>query len=107
MRTTLTIDDDIAIRLAEIRSEEGARFKTLLNHVLRAGLAALQSADCRKPKRTFSTKTYRATCLLPETHKLVADAQLAATAMEHGLVLCSADNDFRVFPGLRFENPIG
>lgn len=40
-------------------------------------------------------------------HKLVADAQLAATAMEHGLVLCSADNDFRVFPGLRFENPIG
>ena len=67
MRTTLTIDDDIAIRLAEIRSEEGARFKTLLNHVLRAGLAALQSADCRKPKKTFSTKTYRATCLLPET----------------------------------------
>ena len=40
------------------------------------------------------------------THKLVADAQLAALALEHGLVLCSADDDFRFFPGLRFENPI-
>jgi hypothetical protein len=44
---------------------------------------------------------------LPEmNHKLVADAHLAALAMEHGLVLCSADEDFRVFPGLRFENPL-
>ncbi len=39
-------------------------------------------------------------------HKLVADANLAALAMEHGLVLCSADEDFRIFPGLRFENPL-
>lgn len=39
-------------------------------------------------------------------HKLVADANLAALAMEHGLVLCSADEDFRLFPGLRFENPL-
>ncbi len=40
------------------------------------------------------------------THKLVADAHLAALAIEHGLVLCSADEDFRIFPGLRFENPL-
>ena len=40
------------------------------------------------------------------THKLVADAHLAALALEHGLVLCSADEDFRLFPGLRFENPL-
>jgi predicted nucleic acid-binding protein len=39
------------------------------------------------------------------TSKLVADAHLAALAMEHGLVLVSADSDFRRFPGLRFENP--
>ena len=44
---------------------------------------------------------------LPDmNHKLVADAQLAALAREHGLVLCSADEDFRIFPGLRFENPL-
>ena len=40
------------------------------------------------------------------THKLVADAHLAALALEHGLILCSADEDFRLFPGLRFENPL-
>lgn len=43
---------------------------------------------------------------LPDmNHKLVADAHLAALAMEYGLVLVSADTDFRKFPGLRFECP--
>ncbi len=39
------------------------------------------------------------------TSKLVADAQLATLAIEHGLTLVSADADFKRFPGLRFENP--
>ena len=38
--------------------------------------------------------------------KLVADAQLAALACEHGLTLVSADADFTKFDGLRVENPI-
>ena len=38
--------------------------------------------------------------------KLVADAQLAALAIEHGLTLCSTDGDFARFPGLRWENPL-
>jgi uncharacterized protein len=38
---------------------------------------------------------------------LVPDAHLAALAVEHGLVLCSADRDFARFPGLRWTNPIG
>ena len=43
---------------------------------------------------------------LPEmNHKLVADAHLAALAIEHGLVMVSADSDFRLFPGLRIEDP--
>jgi toxin-antitoxin system PIN domain toxin len=37
---------------------------------------------------------------------LVPDAHLAALALEHGLVLCSADGDFARFPGLRWENPL-
>jgi predicted nucleic acid-binding protein len=37
---------------------------------------------------------------------LVPDANLAALAIEHGLVLCSTDSDFARFPGLRWENPI-
>jgi toxin-antitoxin system PIN domain toxin len=37
---------------------------------------------------------------------LVADAHLAALALEHGLTLCSSDGDFARFPGLRWENPL-
>jgi uncharacterized protein len=37
---------------------------------------------------------------------LVADAHLAALAIEHGLILCSSDSDFARFPGLRWENPL-
>ena len=37
---------------------------------------------------------------------LVQDAHLAALAVEHGLILCSADGDFARFPGLRWENPL-
>lgn len=37
---------------------------------------------------------------------LVADAHLAALAVEHGLILCSTDGDFARFPGLRWENPL-
>lgn len=37
---------------------------------------------------------------------LVADAHLAALAIEHGLTLCSTDGDFARFPDLRWENPL-
>ena len=37
---------------------------------------------------------------------LVHDAHLAAIAIEHGLLLCSADRDFSRFSGLRWENPL-
>ena len=37
---------------------------------------------------------------------LIPDAHLAALAIEHGVILCSADKDFARFEGLRWENPI-
>lgn len=37
---------------------------------------------------------------------LVHDAHLAALAIEHDLVLCSADSDFDRFPGLEVWNPL-
>lgn len=40
------------------------------------------------------------------SHALVADAHLAALALEHGLTLCSSDGDFARFPGLRWHNPL-
>jgi len=37
---------------------------------------------------------------------LTSDAHLAALAIEHGAELCSTDNDFARFPGLRWRNPL-
>jgi hypothetical protein len=34
------------------------------------------------------------------------DAHLAALAIEHGIVLCSADGDFGRFQDLRWNNPL-
>lgn len=40
------------------------------------------------------------------TGNLVADAHLAAIAIEHGLEVCSADTDFARFPEVRWRNPL-
>jgi len=37
---------------------------------------------------------------------LLADAHLAALAIEHGLRLCSSDGDFARFKALAWENPL-
>ena len=37
---------------------------------------------------------------------LIPDAQLAALAIENGLVLYSTDRDFARFPGLQWRNPL-
>jgi uncharacterized protein len=37
---------------------------------------------------------------------LTSDAHLAALAIEHGATLCSCDNDFSRFPGLRWVDPL-
>lgn len=38
--------------------------------------------------------------------KLVADAQHAAVAVEHGCTLVTTDADFDRFPGLRWRHPL-
>jgi len=40
------------------------------------------------------------------TGNLVPDAMIAALAIEHGLVVISADTDFERFPGVRRMNPL-
>jgi len=37
---------------------------------------------------------------------LTSDAHLAALAIEQNALLCSCDNDFSRFPGLRWKNPL-
>jgi toxin-antitoxin system PIN domain toxin len=40
------------------------------------------------------------------TAKLVADAQHAAVAVEHGCTMVTTDSDFDRFPGLRWRHPL-
>lgn len=40
MRTTLTLDDDVAARLEQLRTRGDRSFKVLVNDLLRLGLAA-------------------------------------------------------------------
>ena len=42
MRTTVTLDDDLAIRLERHRTQHGESFKQALNEAVRAGLAKLE-----------------------------------------------------------------
>ncbi len=41
------------------------------------------------------------------TANQVPDAHLAGLAIEHGLVVCTTDNDFHRFPAIKTENPLG
>ena len=40
------------------------------------------------------------------TGKMVADAQHAAVAIEHGCTMVSTDSDFSRFPALRWQHPL-
>lgn len=52
MRTTLTLDDDVAIKLRELAHRRRVPFKDVVNSVLRRGLAAQESrAESRRPFR--------------------------------------------------------
>jgi len=42
MRTTLTLDDDVAAQLRRLRARRDRSFRQLVNDVLRAGLAGLE-----------------------------------------------------------------
>lgn len=50
MRTTLTIDDDVARLLEKESRRSGSSFKTTVNHFLRLGLTA-GKPESRKPFR--------------------------------------------------------
>ena len=49
MRTTLSIDDDIAILLEQEMQRSGDSFKGTVNRLLRAGLTASSQPETSKP----------------------------------------------------------
>jgi hypothetical protein len=56
MRTTLTIDDDIASDLKRLQREGDTKWKDLVNEVLRRGLSDV--AQTKKKRKPFRMKTF-------------------------------------------------
>lgn len=57
MRTTLTLDDDVAVKLRELAHQRGLPFKEVVNSVLRRGLAAQDRRA--KSSRPFRVEVFR------------------------------------------------
>jgi hypothetical protein len=77
MRTTLTLDDDVAALVERLRARSGAPTKQIVNEALRRGLAQMDSRQpARTPYRTPSTSLGR--CLvgsLDNTTEVLAAAE--------------------------------
>jgi len=55
MRTTLTLDEDVARLLERIREERGASLRDVVNDALRAGLPRLEAPA--RPRKRQTTKS--------------------------------------------------
>ena len=75
MRTTLTLDDDVAALLKRLARTRNARFKEVVNEALRRGLAGTAAVPARETVRTTSVDLGRC---LTGTIDNVADALAAA-----------------------------
>ena len=77
MRTTLTLEPDVAARLEECQAADlSVSFKEIVNRLLRMAFAT-QDALARKPAvRHFSTKVFRGRTLgtITSTHDMLAMA---------------------------------
>jgi hypothetical protein len=56
MRTTLTIDDDVAVQLKRLLRERDASLKDIVNETLRRGLCDMQAPP--KQRKPFRSKTF-------------------------------------------------
>lgn len=55
MRTTLTIDDDVAVQLHRLRRSQNRGLKQLVNEALRRGLKQMSEQD--KPQGNYQTRS--------------------------------------------------
>jgi hypothetical protein len=55
MRTTLTIDDDVAVVIERLRTSRGVSFKQVVNEALRLGLAGLEQG-AERPRESYRTR---------------------------------------------------
>lgn len=58
MRTTLTIDDDIALALDRVREQESLSFKAVVNKALRRGLRAIDAERGDAGRQRYQVRTW-------------------------------------------------
>lgn len=64
MRTTLTLDDDVAVRLEKLRDERDATFKAIVNEALRRGLERMEAPP--DDRERYRLRSYSpGECLVP------------------------------------------
>jgi hypothetical protein len=74
VRTTVSLDDDLAIRLEQLRAERGTSFKDVLNDVIRRGLSTLS-------ERQQAGRAPAATRPLAMGRRLVEDIDSVSNAL--------------------------
>ena len=72
MRTTLTLDDDVAAALARRRAERGTGLRQEVNELLRAGLAA-SSQPPTDPGEPYELPTFDPGRVLIVDHRALKD----------------------------------
>jgi hypothetical protein len=78
MRTTITLDDDVAIMLRTIHEKEKKPFKQIVNEVLRLGIMEKQSGVEKEKSVNYETPILHAgPCLYPNLDS-IADILAAA-----------------------------
>jgi hypothetical protein len=58
VRTTLTLDDDVAAAIDRRRRERGTRLRDEVNELLRTGLLATRERDAAAPDRAYTLPTF-------------------------------------------------
>ena len=71
MRTTLTIDEDVAVKLERLRRDRDATLKEIVNDALRRGLRDMTAPQ--KKRKPFRTQPIRGVKLLLDNVDNVAE----------------------------------
>lgn len=65
MRTTLSLDDDVAAWIDRLRTERAASLKVVVNEALRLGLDRMEQPPPQSERRQFTRPFDSGRCLLP------------------------------------------
>jgi predicted nucleic acid-binding protein len=110
VRTTLTLDPDVAAKAKQAAAKLGKPFKEVVNSALRAD----STNSWLRPRPSLTEPTNTHWRIFQDMMRsanasghLVSDAHLAALAVEHNCTLWSTDTDFAKFKALKWRNPVG